>query len=96
MNDTKTCKVFIFGDEYMLTTNESEGHVFVAAASVDSLMNSIAERAKTKDGKRVAVLTALRLASNVLALEQELQTRKDEEKRLLDAIDREIGSSCSS
>jgi cell division protein ZapA (FtsZ GTPase activity inhibitor) len=93
MKDTKSYKVIIFGDEYSLVTDENEETILQSAAHVDALMRSIAERARTQEIRRIAVLAALRLASTLHALEKKQETLKDIEKNLLELIDRELSSS---
>lgn len=92
MNEAKRYKVFIFGDEYSLVSDKPQEHIVQASTLVDSLMKEITEKSKINDQKKVAVLTALRIASKVLDLEQTSQVTVQEQERLADAIDRVLSS----
>ena len=59
-------KVSIFGDQYTVRTDEPGDLIVKAAAMVDSTMKEIACTANL-DAKSVAVLTALRIAHQMMA-----------------------------
>jgi len=93
MNDGKIYKVIIFGQEYSIATDESEEQVRKVADTVDKLMCTIAGKSALRDGNRVAVLAALRLASEVFNLEKQLCERNIDEKRLMELVDHILVSS---
>lgn len=68
------CKVSIFGEVYSLVTDEAEGEVLASAHRVDTLMRHISEASHITDPKRIAVLVALQLARQIVALETGLST----------------------
>ena len=90
MKTSKSCKVTILGNEYSLVSNEPEEHVINSADVVDSIMKEIVNGSKITDGRHVATLAALRLASQVLMLEKEIQKRQKNEQFLIDYLDQEI------
>ncbi|MCX5921990.1 MAG: cell division protein ZapA [Candidatus Dependentiae bacterium] len=92
IKNVKNYKVTIFGDQYSLMSDESEETIVQAAALVDSLMREIAQYSKVSDGKKIAVLTALRIASRVSALESEHEMIKHHKEKLIDQIDQELFS----
>lgn len=87
-------KVSIFGETYVLTSDESETQVAAAAGQVDVLMREIASYAQGVDARRIAVLVALRLASQLQNLESHLEHKRQEASKLADLIDRELSSAC--
>lgn len=94
--EKKKYKVNIFGDQYMLVSDQSPEHVMKVAATVDSLMNEIAQATSLSDGKRVAVLAALQVADRIATLELAAQNEKERQDALVALIEQECSSSCSS
>lgn len=74
----KTYKVTIFGDQYVLASDEQESRVQESVLMVQSNMQEIAQQLSISDGKKVAVLTALQLAEKQARLHDAI-----EEDRLL-------------
>lgn len=92
MSNVKQYKVTIFGDHYSLMSDESEETVLKAASFVDSTMKEIADKSKLPDGKKVAILAALRAASLLTALESEREMNQRHYQKLNDLIDQELFS----
>jgi len=92
MSNVKQYKVTIFGDHYSLMSDESEESILKAASMVDSMMKEIADKSKIQDGKKVAVLAALRVASFLTTLESERESVKRHYQKLNDLIDPELFS----
>ncbi len=89
----KTYKVSILNEMYSFVCDDSEEHLTHVASLVDSLMKEIAKSASLVDEKRIAVLAALRLGSQLVHLESELTKKhQDENQRLIDLIDRQLSS----
>lgn len=82
----------MFGELYQLTSDEPEDHVAYIAQRVDHLMRDVAAHALGVDPKRIAVLVALRLASQLSQLESHIEKAKKEELKLAELIDRELHS----
>lgn len=72
MSDKKGYKVRIFGDQYALVGDESYELVERSALLVDSLMNEIAQQSSVRDHKRIAVLAALRIASELVRAQDQI------------------------
>lgn len=87
---TKSCKVTIFGDEYTLVSNESEAHIIESAKLINTFMQEIASKSKSSDAKRVAVLAALRIASQVLQMEAQQEQKEQHMKSLVQELDAEL------
>lgn len=92
MSNVKQYKVTIFGDHYSLMSDESEETILKAASFIDTMMKEIAEKSKLQDGKKVAVLAALRAASLLTALESERESALRHYQKLSDLIDPELFS----
>ncbi len=78
-------KVTIFGSTYFLITDQTEDHIHQAASHVDQIMKSLQH--SVEDTSKIAVLTALQLASKLLILEQQQHYAFNEQKRLMEKID---------
>ena len=87
INKTKNYRVTIFGDQYNLISDESEERVLEMAALVDTLMKEIADKSKLSDAKKVAVLTALKIAS---LLESERDANNVYKEKLIGRIEKEL------
>lgn len=85
-------KVTIFGDQYTLISDEAEECVLKATHMVDSLMQEIAAVSKITDTKKIAVLAALKIASQLAALESETEAIKRHKEKLIHRIDQELFS----
>lgn len=90
MNNKKSYKVTIFGDQYTLVSDETEQSVVQSATLVDTFMKEIATASKISDQKKIAVLAALRLASKLLALESEVSLSDTEKEKLLRRVEKEL------
>jgi cell division protein ZapA (FtsZ GTPase activity inhibitor) len=90
MNEKKSYKVQIFEETYVLTSDESEVLVLKAAEMVDASMKEISHKFAITDVKKIAVLTALRIADKLLHCERE--QAKDEKRTvaLKDYIEHEL------
>ena len=88
----KTYKVSIFNEMYSFVSDDSEEHLLRAATLVDSLMKEIAQSATLVDEKRIAVLAALRMSSQLVSLESRMVKQQEDNKRLIDLIDSQLSS----
>ena len=90
----RAVRVTIFNQAYTVRTAGDPADTEALAAGVDELMHRIADRARTDDGSRVAVLAALHLADKLRGLERrarELEARVEELKLKSDQADRSAG-----
>lgn len=72
-NSVNRVKVQIYGSEYSLRGQGSEEHLRVVALQVDKVMREIASANPQLDQKRVAVLTAVNLADELLKVRRECE-----------------------
>jgi len=85
-NTKKKRALEIFGEVYIVVSDEPEEHLVRVAAYVDGAMRDVAHES-AGDAKRFAVLAALRMASKLLLLEQELDKRARKSEELIASID---------
>ena len=90
MNEKKSYKVQIFEEQYVLLSDETEASVIKAAKMVDENMKNISLQSTITDPKKIAVLTALRIASKLLSLEDKHNKEQGEKRALIDYIDKEL------
>jgi len=94
--DTKRYKVTILGEMYSLISDEAEERVLQAALIVDERMANIADKLQLHDEKKVSVLAALQLASELLQLEAEREKQSLKNQALADLIEQVVATSSSS
>lgn len=90
MNEKKSYKVQIFEETYVLSSDESEVLVFKAAEMVDTSMKEISHKFAITDVKKIAVLTALRIADKLLHCEREHHKNEKIMVALKDYIEQEL------
>lgn len=86
-NEPKKYKLNIFGESYTLVSDEAESHVTAAAQVVDDLMTTMAKSFGSQDGKKLAVLVALQLSSQLLQAKSQMTHYKSEKERLAAVVD---------
>jgi cell division protein ZapA (FtsZ GTPase activity inhibitor) len=91
--EAKSLKLRIFDKEYTIVSDESEERVKQTAYLVDSLMREIVEHAKKLPEERIAVLAALRLASQLLTIESKEKQASAKAESLNALLDRELATS---
>lgn len=69
--------VMIMGEEYVLKGNSSPEEMYNVGRYVDRLMRTIAEKNIQMSRHKIAVLTALNLADELLKLKEEVQQKGD-------------------
>jgi cell division protein ZapA (FtsZ GTPase activity inhibitor) len=90
MNEKKSYKVQIFEENYVLSSDESEALVLKAAEMVDSAMKEISKHFAITDIKKIAVLSALRIAGKLLHHERTYETTEEKVAALKDYVDQEL------
>ncbi len=90
MNEKKSYKVQIFEETYVLSSDESEALILKAAEMVDASMKEISHKFAITDVKKIAVLTALRIADKLLHCEREQTNDKQRTVALKDYIEHEL------
>lgn len=82
MNKTKSYTIRILNDQYTIESDDSDELVIEAAQRVDMLMRELAEENRPIDQKKIALVVALRLASQLIHLEGELKSIGHIEQKL--------------
>ena len=92
MNEKKSYKVQIFEEHYVLSSDESEAWVLKAAEIVNRSMKEISQQFALTDVKKIAILSALRIANELLHYERKHGKSETDIVALKDYIDQELSS----
>lgn len=96
-NKEQVVKVVIFGEEYPIRGYADREYILRVAEYVDKNMREIALRAKNRSPKKIAVLTALNFAGELLDLkdksEVDLSKAENKAKNLLELLESSIPDS---
>jgi cell division protein ZapA len=76
--------VRIFGEEYPITGSADSAYISRIADAVDSRMQEVSERSRTKVREKVAILTALSFASELQEKSDQVQTLSSSQESTLD------------
>lgn len=91
MADQKTVEVEIFGQQYKLRGEGDDSRIREIASLVDRRMREIYDQTKVVDSMKLAVLTALNLADELLAAKDDMNTslasHEDVQANLEDLLD---------
>jgi cell division protein ZapA len=90
MNEKKNYKVQIFEEHYVLLSDEPEAFVLKIAETVDAVMKDISHQSMITDPKKIAVLSALRIADRLLSLERDYLKDQQNNIALKNYIDQEL------
>lgn len=83
----KKYTVTVFDDSYTLMSDEPEQSFMQAVNYVDSLMHEISSKSQCLDAKRIAVLTALKIAHSLLQAESKLHHDQDRLNKILQELE---------
>lgn len=81
-------KVTILDEQYALVSNESADHLMSVATFVDALMRDSVSKNAHMDTKKVAVLIALQLASQLINLKRDMEKRDGHHANTLNTVER--------
>lgn len=90
MNEKKSYKIQIFEENYVLSSDESEALITKAAEIVDASMKEISHYYAIADVKKIAILSALRIASKLLHCEHKHNDNEEKMVFLKNYIDQEL------
>lgn len=90
VSELKKYKVSIFGQSYVLSSDEPEDQLIAAAQLVDNAMNQISQSTKITDSSKIAVIVALQLASKNLSAIDLVEKQDQYSEKLIDLIDNQI------
>lgn len=85
----KKYRAHIFGDTYAIISDEKEVLILEAVKIVDGIMREIADASQAVDPKKIAVLTALKIATRALNVEAVMEQEKRLSSRIMNVLDRE-------
>jgi len=82
--------ISLFGESYTIVSDENEEHLLATSDRLDQMMKDVSRESGITDYRRVAVLAALQLASNVQKLEQQIEDYDSKGQQLVEHIEREM------
>ncbi len=82
-------KARIFGELYPLVSDKDEQFVLEVIYKVDALMKDVAEKSKSTDTKKIAVLAALKAVEELLNLQQALHEEQNHSDKILTLLSEE-------
>jgi cell division protein ZapA (FtsZ GTPase activity inhibitor) len=85
----KKYRAHIFGDTYAIISDEKETLILEAVKIVDGVMREIADSSQAVDPKKIAVLTALKIATRALHLEAIMEQEKRLSSRIMNVLDKQ-------
>lgn len=88
-SELKKYRAHVFGDTYAIVSDEKEVLILEAVKIVDSVMREIADASQITDPKKIAVLTALKIATRALNVEAVMEQEKRLSSRIMNVLDRE-------
>lgn len=83
----KKYRAHIFGDTYAIISDEKEALILEAVKIVDGVMREIADASQAIDPKKIAVLTALKIATRALHAEAAMEQEKRLSSRIMNVLD---------
>jgi len=92
MNEKKSYKVQIFEEQYVLISDGSEGFILRASEMVDNVMKEVSQQSTITDVKKIAVLSALRIAEKLLNYENNRQQEQQKFIAIEDYINQELSN----
>jgi cell division protein ZapA len=78
--------VKIFGEEYPITGGGDPKHIARVAEFVDAMMKEVARVSRSKARDKVAILTALTIASELLDMRDQLRHLEDDQSSYVDSL----------
>ena len=85
----KKYRARIFDETYSIVSDEKETLILEAVRIVDNIMREIAEKSDGLDARKIAVLTALKIATRTLNVESVMEQEKRLSSRILNVLDSE-------
>ena len=90
-------RVVIFGEEYPIRGIADKEHILRVAKYVDQQMREISLRAKNRSPNKIAVLTAINLADQLISLQDkskdDIEKFEGKAKNIIDLLDNSLGES---
>ena len=86
-SELKKYRARIFGDTYSIVSDEKEMLILEAVKVVDGMMREIADASQVVDPKKIAVLTALKIATRSLHFEAAIEQEKRLSSRIMNVLD---------
>lgn len=85
--ELKKYRARIFGEVYAIVSDEPEDIILEAVKIIDNSMREIADKSQNLDAKKIAVLTALKIAVRALSIESAFKQEKQLSSRIMNVLD---------
>jgi cell division protein ZapA (FtsZ GTPase activity inhibitor) len=92
MNEAKSYKIQVLNDQYVVKSDENQKHIDAAADLLNSLILEIVKHNKHIDHKKAAILAGLRIASQAVHLQDELDGLKCKEQEIIVALENRLSA----
>lgn len=86
MNNTRSYTIRVLNDQYVIESDDSEEFVLNTVQRIDMHIREVCTQSNV-DPKRACVLVALRLAGQLIRMEQDLMNIRQVEKHLISLVD---------
>lgn len=86
MNNTRSYTIRVLNDQYIIESDDSEEFVLSAVQRIDTHIHEVCAK-NDIDLKRAYILVALRLAGQLIRMEQDLVSVHQIEKHLISLVD---------
>ena len=90
MYEKKRYIVRILGDDYTIVSDETDSHVMASAKQVNDLMADIIAKVPSANVQKIAVLAALRIASDLLHAQGQKEDYNLKVEACLEKIERAL------
>lgn len=87
-NEVKSYKLAIFNEHYSFSSDESERYITQAAERIDAYMKNIASQTGLTDIKKIAILAAMRLSSDLIKAEETNKAVQDKELNIIARLEK--------
>lgn len=90
MHEVKKYQLNILGESFTIVSDEPEQEITKAIGYVDSLMKEFSIKSCSADTKKIALLTAIKIACKMINIESEYEKLMDRENKIVSLIDKEL------
>ncbi len=93
MSERRTVDIKVYGKQYSIVSSEEPQITSEYAAYIDGVMREIAERTKSTDHNRVAVLALLKITHDLFTLRNQTRAYAEEFDQRMDQLLADINAS---
>jgi|GEM_PF-795422 cell division protein ZapA (FtsZ GTPase activity inhibitor) len=90
MGEIKKQTITIFDESYTIVSDEPEELLSQAILHINEVMNNLSEKSGLNDKKKIALLSALHLATELQKVNQKIAFFEEQEKKLIATVDKQL------